>query len=140
MTDTETIKDKNNNIVAIIIYDRFQRQGTNFLTPGEFSQQLAFISRNKGETIPSHFHNPSKRDIYFTQETIFIKKGKIRINFYNSEKEYFDCRALEKGDVILLVSGGHGLEFMDDAELIEVKQGPYLQGDDKTIFKGIETS
>jgi hypothetical protein len=34
--------------------------------------------------------------------------------------------------VILLSTGGHGFEMLEESELIEVKQGPYL--DDKKRF------
>ncbi len=136
--ETETIKDKKGNIIAIIIYNDFHKEGTNFFTPSDFSQQLAFISRKAGEKIPAHTHNIIKRDIFYTQETLFIKKGKIKVNFYNNDKNYFDSRILNEGNTILLASGGHGFEFLEDSELIEIKQGPYLNDADKVRFNGIE--
>jgi len=36
--------------------------------------------------------------------------------------------------VILLASGGHGFEVLEDLEMIEVKQGPYAGDADKTRF------
>lgn len=41
---------------------------------------------------------------------------------------------LHAGDVILLASGGHGFEIIEAAEIIEVKQGPYLGDEDKVRF------
>lgn len=41
------------------------------------------------------------------------------------------------GDVILLSTGGHGFEVIEEIEMIEVKQGPYAGEEDKTRFKGI---
>ncbi len=133
----ETIKHKD-NIIATIIYNDFQKDGIEFFTPGYFSQQLAFISRKSGEAIQAHTHNIVKRDIHFTQETLFVKKGKLKVNFYDSERNYLESRILGAGDVILLAGGGHGFEFLEDTEMIEVKQGPYLSDNDKTRFKGIE--
>ena len=43
-------------------------------------------------------------------------------------------KILNKGDVILLVNGGHGFEMLEKTEMIEVKQGPYIDGKDKTRF------
>jgi mannose-6-phosphate isomerase-like protein (cupin superfamily) len=43
---------------------------------------------------------------------------------------------LESGDVILLIKGGHGFEVLEELEMIEVKQGPYLGEQDKVRFKG----
>jgi len=135
----ETIKDKAGNTVAIIVYSDYQKEGVDFLTPGEFSQQVAFISHKTGKTIGAHVHNITKRDIHVTQEALFIKKGELKVNFYDNDKKYFDSRILGQGDVILLVNCGHGFEVLKDVEMIEIKQGPYVNDkSDKIRFKGIE--
>ena len=41
------------------------------------------------------------------------------------------------GDIILLVSGGHGFQVIEEIEMIEVKQGPYTGDKDKKRFEGI---
>ena len=41
-------------------------------------------------------------------------------------ENFFCDRILASGDVILLASGGHGIDIIKDAEIIEVKQGPYI--------------
>jgi hypothetical protein len=40
-------------------------------------------------------------------------KGQIRVHFYNSSGGHVESRVIEKGDVILLVSGGHILEILE---------------------------
>jgi hypothetical protein len=68
---------------------------------------------------------------------LFIKKGKVRIDFYDNAQNYIDTRTLETGDIILLASGGHGFEMLEQTEMIEVKQGPYAgEDEDKTKFEG----
>lgn len=134
----EFIKDKKENIVAIIIYRDYQKDGVEFFTPDNFSQQLALISHKTGHIIEAHTHNIVKRDIHLTQETLFIKKGKLKVNFYDRDKNYFDSRVLRSGDTILLADGGHGFEILEDVDMIEVKQGPYLSDKDKSRFKGVE--
>lgn len=138
MKGTEVIKDKNGNTIAIIIYNDYQKEGVSFFTSQNFSQQLAHMSHKKGKIIGAHTHQPVKRDIHLTQETLLIKRGKLKVNFYDNNNKYFDARTLSAGDVILLASGGHGFEVLEDIEMIEVKQGPYLNEDYKTKFKGIE--
>jgi mannose-6-phosphate isomerase-like protein (cupin superfamily) len=123
-------------MVAIIIYSNYQRQGIEFFTPDNFSQQLASISRPKGYKIQAHLHKPVPRNVKYTQETLFIKKGKVKINFYDENKQYLNTRELKSGDVILLVSGGHDFTMMEDTEMIEVKQGPYAGNGDKERFEG----
>jgi hypothetical protein len=62
------------------------------------------------------------------------------VDFYNAERRYLESRILHTGDTIILVSGGHGFEILDDTEMIEVKQGPYLGDNDKTRFAGISSA
>jgi mannose-6-phosphate isomerase-like protein (cupin superfamily) len=110
------------------------------LTPNDFSQQLAYMKHQAGKEIQPHVHNSISREVQYTQEVLFIKKGKIRIDFYDDQKAYFVSRILGSGDVVLLANGGHGFKVLEEVEMIEVKQGPYAGELDKTRFKGIECS
>jgi mannose-6-phosphate isomerase-like protein (cupin superfamily) len=138
MEGTEIIKDKKNNTIAIIIYKDFKKQGLEFFTPSDYSQQMAYMCHEKGKVIGAHTHQIVKRDVHLTQETLFVKSGKLKVNFYDNDRNYFDSRNLVAGDVILLTAGGHGFEVLEDLEMIEIKQGPYLNDNDKVRFKGIE--
>ncbi|MDM3846479.1 MAG: hypothetical protein PT116_15940 [Aphanizomenon gracile PMC638.10] len=124
-------------LLAIIISHRFNQPGIHFFTPNELSQQLAYMHHPTGKVIQPHVHNPVIREVTHTQEVLFIKSGKLRVDFYNDQQEYLDSRILEAGDVILLVTGGHGFEVLEEIEMIEVKQGPYVGEQDKTRFVGI---
>ena len=73
-----------------------------------------------------------------TQEVLFIKKGILRVDFYDEYEDYLESRDLHAGDIILLVSGGHGFQVLEEVEMIEVKQGPYAGEEDKKRFPGIE--
>lgn len=121
-------------LLAIIISSKFKKEGIEFFTPNEFSQQLAYMNHPQGYKIAPHYHNEVARDIIITQEVLLIKKGKLRVDFYDEKNNYIDNSVLETGDVILLASGGHGFEMIEPTEIIEVKQGPYLGDQDKTRF------
>jgi len=122
-------------VIAIIVRGNYKKEGVSFFTPNDFSQQLAYMSHAKGKTIQPHIHNPVSRNVFFTQEVLFIKKGKLKVDFYDNEKKYLESRVLDGGDVILLASGGHGFEVLEDVEMFEVKQGPYAGDQDKTRFE-----
>ncbi|MCC7280582.1 MAG: hypothetical protein IT487_20020 [Chromatiaceae bacterium] len=124
-------------LLALILSHRFQEPGIHFFTPGELSQQLAFMRHPVGKVIPPHVHNPVAREVHYTQEVLFLKKGRLRVDFYDSDQCYLESRILEAGDVILLATGGHGFEVLEEIEMIEVKQGPYAGEADKTRFVGI---
>lgn len=121
-------------LLAIIIRSKYHNEGIEFFTPDNFSQQLAYMKRPLGYKIPPHVHNRVKREVFYTQEVLFIKKGKVKVNFYNDERKHIESKTISTGDVILLSSGGHGFEMMEESEIIEVKQGPYAGDKDKTRF------
>ena len=129
----------NNKLLALIVFKKFSKPGIHFFTPNDLSQQLAFMSHPAGKVISPHVHNPLPREVEYTQEVLFIRKGKLRIDFYDNEKNYLESRVLKDGDVILLVSGGHGFEILEDLEMIEVKQGPYVGDHEKTKFVPVVT-
>lgn len=127
-------------VLGLLVSHRFDGPGVNFFTPGEFSQQLAYMRHPAGKTIEPHVHNPVRREVLYTQEVLFIKKGRLRVDFYDRERRYLKSRVLDAGDVILLIEGGHGFEVLDEVEMIEVKQGPYVGDQDKTRFVGVSAN
>ncbi len=126
----------NGKILAIIIKENYSSEGISFFTPGEFSQQLGYMNRPAGYKIKPHIHNPVPREVFYTQEVLFIKSGKVRVDFYDDQKIYLQSNLLYKGDIILLASGGHGFEMIEDSEIFEVKQGPFCGEKDKVRFEG----
>ena len=76
----------------------------------------------------------------FTKEVLFIKSGRVRVDFYSEDQEYLESSVLQAGDVILLAFGGHGFEMLEPSEIIEVKQGPYAGDGDKTRFQPVHAS
>jgi hypothetical protein len=119
---------------AIVLQNNYCGEGINFFTPGDFSQQLGYMKRPAGYEIPAHRHNIVEREIKYTQEVLFIKTGKIKVNFYNNNNKHISDFILNSGDVIMLCEGAHGFEFIEKSEVIEVKQGPYLGDNDKEIL------
>jgi hypothetical protein len=68
---------------------------------------------------------------------MFLRRGRLRVDFYTDQRSYLFSRELGAGDVILLVKGGHGFEVLEEVEMFEVKQGPYAGEQDKVRFQGI---
>jgi len=126
-----------NKVLCIILRANFNIDGIRFFTSDNFSQQLGYMNRPQGYVIPPHVHNPVPRQVQFTKEVLFIKSGRLRVDFYDDDQNYLESRVLEQGDVILLAFGGHGFEMLEPTEIIEVKQGPYAGEEDKTRFEPI---
>ena len=127
----------NGQTLAILLRTSYQAEGIQFFTPDDFSQQLAYMNRPQGYVIAPHVHNPVLREVQYTKEVLFIKSGRVRVDFYDDGQQYLESRILEAGDVILLAFGGHGFEMLEASEIIEVKQGPYAGEADKTRFSPV---
>ena len=127
--------------MALIIRRSFRREGIEFFTPGTYSQQIGYMNRPAGYVIAPHFHKPLKRElqftdeVQFTNEVLFVKSGRVRVDFYSEAQDYLESVVLDAGDVILLSSGGHGFKMLEPTEMIEVKQGPYGGEMDKVRFE-----
>lgn len=126
-------------IFAIIIRNDYSKDGVEFFTPGDFSQQLAYMKHPKGKKIDAHTHNIIMREVSYTREVLIIRKGRLRVDFYRDDKTYIESYILNAGDIILLANGGHGFECLDELEMIEIKQGPYLGENDKVRFAGVDS-
>ena len=124
--------------LALIIRDQYQSEGVDFVTPRESSLQLGVINRVRGESIKPHLHISSPRTIKDIQEVLHIKSGRVEAQFYDEDGHVLLSTVLNPGDTILLMSGGHGFSILENARIIEVKQGPY-QGIDQDK-KRLETS
>ncbi len=139
MESIEEIKKKNKTL-AIIIRNNYVCGGVDFITPSEYSQQVAYMHHSEGKVIDAHIHNLVHRNVVLTQEVLFVKKGILRVDFYDEYEDYLESRDLYAGDIILLVSGGHGFTVLEEVEMIEVKQGPYAGENDKKRFASVAES
>ncbi len=128
----------NNKVFAIIIRGNYSKEGVEFFTPGDFSQQLAFMKHQKGKKIDAHTHNIISREVSYTKEVLIVRKGTLRVDFYDDDKRYIESYTVGEGDIILLAFGGHGFKCLEEVEMIEIKQGPYLGENDKTRFVSVE--
>ncbi len=127
----------NDKVLAIIIKANYHKDGISFFTPDSFSQQLGYMNRPEGYLIPPHVHNVVERKVELTQEVLYVKSGKVRVDFYDDDKKYLESRIVTTGDVILLAHGGHGFKMLEQSEMIEVKQGPFCGEMDKVRFDAV---
>lgn len=122
--------------VAILVRTSYDIDGIQFMSPNDFALQLGQMRRPAGYQVVPHIHNPVQRHTVGTQEVLFIKGGRIRIDFYSFAQVYLESRELGPGDFILLAGAGHGIEILEEATIVEVKNGPFIEGADKGRFDG----
>ncbi len=122
-------------ILAIIIKGNYlKKKGINFFTDPKLSQQVAFMNHPKNHLIQPHSHKKRIRKIKGSTEVLIILDGILKINFFNNNKKFIFSKTIKKNDIIILLKGGHGFEVKKNCKMIEVKQGPYLEAEDKSKF------
>lgn len=122
--------------IAIIVRKDYHKEGIEFITPDYFSLQLGHMTRPSGYKVIPHTHNPVRRETIGTQEVLFIKSGVVQVDFYSFDQVYLESRDLAAGDLILLAGAGHGISVLETATIVEVKNGPFVEGADKGRFEG----
>jgi len=122
--------------LALIIRSEFQIDSNTikFFTPDSFSQQIGLMNRPKGYIIEPHFHQRVKREVLYTNEVLLVKKGLIQVDFYDESKKIITSKIIKSGDILLLIKGGHGFTILEESEIYEIKQGPYVGEEDKLRF------
>ena len=135
MTEMKRIVHRE-QVLAIILPASYRPEGIEFVTEPESTMQLAAMRHKAGHLIKPHAHNPVSRNILYTQEALIVRSGKVRADLYSPEQEYVESHVLGPGDVILLIAGGHGFEVLEDLDMVEIKQGPFIGEADKTRFAG----
>ena len=125
----------NNKKLALIVRNSYlKKKGINFFTNNKLSQQVAYMSHPKGHLIQPHIHKKRLKKIYDTCEVLIIINGSLKVNFYTNNKKFLFNKILNKNDIIILLTGGHGFEILKNCKFIEVKQGPYNPIKDKFKF------
>lgn len=119
-----------NNLVAIRITSI--QKGSIPITQNNQPVQVVTLKHPKGTYLKAHMHQPKKRITSRLQECLIVKKGKIKIDLFGFDKVHFKSVYLKEGQVLILVEGGYGITLVEDSEVIEVKNGPFVE--DKVLI------
>ena len=128
------ILSKSGSLLAYIIRADFSPDITSFVTPPEHNFQVGFVVYPKDGAIQSHYHRKIDRKISNTSEVLVVRKGHCEIDIYDDEQILVETLEMTTGDVMVMVSGGHGFRIVEDTVLLEIKQGPYIGIDEKKRF------
>jgi quercetin dioxygenase-like cupin family protein len=120
--------------LAYIVHATLDPSQTTFITPPEYNHQLGFVVYPAGGRIAPHTHRPIERHIRGTSEILIVRKGRCEVDLYSEDHILVATRELVCGDILLLISGGHGFRMLEDTVLLEVKQGPYTGLEEKERF------
>ena len=101
-------------------------KGSNPLTDPNQPLQLVTLKHPRGSYLKAHMHKPQKRITRSLQECLIVKKGKIRLDLYSPTKILFKNTYLIEGQALILLTGGYGIHLVEDSELFEIKNGPFI--------------
>ena len=122
-------------LIAILLTHDHSKPGLEFFTKNDSSLQLGYMKYPQGYRILPHVHKKVERRVDYTLEAIMVKSGRVRVDLYTNDKKPIEALEMVANDVILFTTGGHGFLFLEEGELVEIKQGPYVSQDiDKEKF------
>lgn len=123
-------------IISIIYRDEDWVKGLNFITPDELFVQVGSWWYDKGRVLDRHYHNDYARTAIRTQESVYVRRGAMKVTLYTEQQELLTDYVLKEGELAVFAYGGHGYEILeDDTQIIESKNGPFIDVDtDKTRF------
>lgn len=124
---------------ALILRRPVPESEVQFFTPDDAALQVGAFNLPAGHEIQPHVHLPFERRLESTQEVLVIQAGRLQVDFYDGDRKFLCSRVLEKNDVIVLFCGGHGFRVLESVRMLEVKQGPYAQENDKVRFNRPDT-
>ncbi len=113
-------------LYAIVLRGDYKGDSVTFFTPESFSQQLGYLPHKKGDIVKPHVHRTTTNAVQHTQEVLIVKKGRVRVDFFDNARRPVFSEIVKSGDTIMICAAGHGFEFLADTVMIEIKQGPYV--------------
>jgi hypothetical protein len=116
-------------LVAIFLRGAHSAKRTSFLTPHREPFQLGIGVFKKGSEVEPHFHASLPATIHEFQEFILVRTGHVISSLYDADGDPLKELEMQTGDALLLLRGAHGFRFLEDTELLEIKQGPYMGRD-----------
>lgn len=114
-----------NTLLAIRI--KKLKNGAVPLTDPAEPLQVLTHKRKAGKYTKAHIHTPKKRVTGKLQECLVMIKGKIKIDLYTPRKKFFKSIYLSPGQVVIFMNGGHAVRILEDCEIIEIKNGPFVE-------------
>jgi hypothetical protein len=97
-----------------------------FVSAPDSSMQMGLLAHGAGFVEVPHVHKEIPRTIKDLQQFLVVQRGRVAIDFFDDRGALLKTVELLPGDAMLLMSGGHSLRVIEDAQCVSVKQGPFL--------------
>ena len=131
---TKDILVDNKIVAKVFKYSNKKFKGIKFFTAADLNMQIGLMAHSKNHIIKPHFHINRKKIIKQMSELLIIFSGQLKVFFYKKNRLRAKSVIINKKDMILLISGGHGFKALKKLEMLEIKQGPFVGEKDKMRF------
>ena len=121
----EEVKDPKGNTVAVkFSITCMEGEGTWIPTPTSWGIQVGIFKHSKGYSVGAHTHPRERRDKHSGCEALYVIKGCLKVELYDEEGRVLGNTTLGEGECLVMACG-HSVEVLDDALVLEIKEGPY---------------
>ncbi len=126
MSEVIEIKEGELVLARHVPADVAWKDGLSFFSRDEEFVQVGTWQYEQGKQLKAHIHNPVSREALWTQEVIFVYRGRIQASIYDSSQQLVAELQAGPGDILVLLRGGHGYQILEEGtRVLEVKNGPY---------------
>ena len=120
------IKIYDKNLLLGIKINKIKTGSIPITNSSEFVQ-IVTLKHDKGSYLKAHTHKPKKRVTQKLQECMVVVKGEIKLDLYNLKNKLVRHITIKAGQAFLILNGGVGVHIKKDAEIIEIKNGPFIE-------------
>lgn len=117
----------------LFLHTTLNHAKTEFIGTHDFPLQVGHLLFPEKYSAKRHKHTLTERKIRRTAEVLIILSGQVEYSIW--DYDHHDTRIAHgiagPKDVLLLGKVGHSFTSVTKAEMVEIKQGPYLKNLDK---------
>ncbi len=118
---------RDGRLLAVVWRDSDWAPGLQFCTPDELFIQVGCWQYPHGKQLAAHRHKIYERTVTQTQEMVYVKRGRLKVQIFDADKGLVEEVVLEAGDTAVLADCGHGYEVLaDGTQVLEAKNGPFI--------------
>lgn len=122
----QAVTDDSGVVLAALFEGGPLGPGTSFGTPADWPLQVGTLKHPAGHVIKPHRHSRVPGFDHQRQEVLVVLSGRLRCDIYDNGGSFREAVIVGPGSILMLMGGGHGVEFLEDTLVVEVKQGPYV--------------
>lgn len=116
-----------NKTIAVVIRSNHPVDNLQFFTKDEDLLQVGIHNKKAHTLVKPHVHKSNPQVIKEIYEVFYVVKGALKLTMYSKKTgRKIKSVILRQGDSAIHMGEGHGIEFIEDTVLFEVKQGPFL--------------